>query len=187
VHRDVKTGNVLLQYIESSEGAGLGQTILAKVSDFGTVRVNTEQEQSDMRTNEPTHASTRQVCGTGPYMPPEYEKRGHVSERTDSFAFGIVIIELLTGLHPVIVREIVDESLFEELPALVQQYHDGKSPVLAVSAAAVKSPHVAPKCRWPIGPLKQLAWWQQNAHEKRRGCVRLLPTFLPSSRLSAID
>merc|ERR1712185_169284 len=31
-------------------------------------------------------------------MPPEYYQEGHVSEKTDSYAFGVVLLELLTGL-----------------------------------------------------------------------------------------
>ena len=63
IHRDVKTGNVLLQFSER-EG------IIAKVSDFGTVRVNTETTAKQLATTVKTHASTKQICGTGPYMPP---------------------------------------------------------------------------------------------------------------------
>jgi serine/threonine protein kinase len=67
-----------------------------------------------------------QVCGTGPYMPPEYVNRGEVSARTDAFAFGIMAIELLTGLHPAMARELVGSNLFEELPQVIQRHHDGK-------------------------------------------------------------
>ena len=88
-YRDVKCGNVLLQLADGGQAlADGGQALVAKVSDFGTVRINTEQDKAVMRTSQRTHASTGQVCGTGPYMPPEYEKRGQVSPRTDSFAFG---------------------------------------------------------------------------------------------------
>ena len=62
IHRDVKTGNVLLQLTERG--------LMAKVSDFGTVRVNKETQALTMATSVKTHASTRQICGTGPYMPP---------------------------------------------------------------------------------------------------------------------
>ena len=64
IHRDVKTGNVLLQFDES------GSLTIAKVSDFGTVRVNKETQENALATSVKTHASTKQVCGTGPYMPP---------------------------------------------------------------------------------------------------------------------
>jgi serine/threonine protein kinase len=33
-------------------------------------------------------------------MPPEYTMSGHVSEKTDSFAFGMVLLELLAGRPP---------------------------------------------------------------------------------------
>jgi hypothetical protein len=36
-----------------------------------------------------SHASTKNVIGTGPYMSYEYIAFGHVSEKTDSFAAGI--------------------------------------------------------------------------------------------------
>jgi serine/threonine protein kinase len=42
-----------------------------------------------------THAVTKRVVGSGPYMPSEYVNSGHVSEKTDAFAFGVVLIELL--------------------------------------------------------------------------------------------
>jgi Serine/threonine protein kinase len=83
IHRDVKTANVLLQH--GKDGA-----VVAKVSDFGTARVNKEQQEGLLRTSIKTHASTKQKCGTGPFMPPEYALRGQVSSRTDSFAFGMV-------------------------------------------------------------------------------------------------
>ena len=51
------------------------------------------------------------------------QKHTHkVSARTDSFAFGVVTIELMTGLHPILVREIIDENLFEELPDKIIQF-----------------------------------------------------------------
>jgi hypothetical protein len=54
-----------------------------------------------------------------------------------------------------VVREIVDESFFDELPALIQQYHDGKATVPTVSAAVMKSATHVPKCTWPKALLQQ--------------------------------
>ena len=70
VHRDVKTGNVLLHFDEQNDLS------MAKVSDFGTVRVNKETQALTMATSVKTHASTKQVCGTGPYMPPGTRRGG---------------------------------------------------------------------------------------------------------------
>jgi hypothetical protein len=47
-----------------------------------------------------------------------------VSTRTDAFAYGIIVIEVLTGLSPTSARELVDESLFEELPELIRELCD---------------------------------------------------------------
>jgi serine/threonine protein kinase len=70
--RDVKCGNVLLP----SRGAGGRVTVLAKLADFGTARHTAEIMKKDREsigngTELITHQSTRNVCGTRPYMPPE--------------------------------------------------------------------------------------------------------------------
>ena len=76
IHRDVKCANVLLHYKSNGE-------LIAKISDFGTVRVNREQEEKEgiLRTSNLTHVSTERACGTRPFMPPEYRERRQVSAR----------------------------------------------------------------------------------------------------------
>jgi hypothetical protein len=54
----------------------------------------------------------------------EYGAKGQVSSRTDAFAYGIIVIELLTGLSPVEVRDLVDDALPEEAPQLIREHHD---------------------------------------------------------------
>jgi serine/threonine protein kinase len=94
------------------------RSIVGKLADFGTVRNVNEKEHelgsgsgtgSQGERDTKTHVHTKLVCGTKPYMPPEYTQRGHVSEKTDAFAFGLMTIELLTGLHPTYARELIDE------------------------------------------------------------------------------
>ena len=60
---------------DHNSGEGKGPRLLAKISDFGTVRENREQQEGILRTSRRTHASTKHVCGTTPYMPPEYLSR----------------------------------------------------------------------------------------------------------------
>ena len=52
---------------------------------------------TDVTGNQKSHGVTAHVIGTRPYMPGEYTL-GRVGPKTDAFAFGIVVIELLTSL-----------------------------------------------------------------------------------------
>ncbi|XP_039160464.1 LRR receptor kinase SERK2 [Eucalyptus grandis] len=46
--------------------------------------------------------STYRICGTYGYMPPEYMMRGEVSAKNDVFAFGMVLLKLVSGLKPLV-------------------------------------------------------------------------------------
>ena len=73
-----------------------------KVSDFGTAkedvrgRVNS-QLPTQATGNMKSHASTKMVIGTVPYMPPEYHNKGHVSEKLEPETSGIDVT--LLGAH----------------------------------------------------------------------------------------
>ena len=102
IHQDIKSANILLCTFQGR--------LLAKVADFGTARyAPTLLKES--------HHSTRNVVGTGPYQPPEYVQLGHVSEKTDSFAFGVVLLELLTGERPADYEmgEMLSQKMYEPL------------------------------------------------------------------------
>uniref|UniRef100_A0A1B6DSQ3 non-specific serine/threonine protein kinase n=1 Tax=Clastoptera arizonana TaxID=38151 RepID=A0A1B6DSQ3_9HEMI len=79
VHRDVKTANILLD-----------TNLTPKLGDFGLVRFGSNGSKS---------YATTTIFGTSAYMAPE-AFRGDVSIKMDVFSFGVVLLELLTGLPP---------------------------------------------------------------------------------------
>jgi Tol biopolymer transport system component len=88
VHRDLKPGNVALT-----------RSGTVKVLDFGLAKagVSAELGASDVQTL--THDATREgvVVGTAAYMSPEQARGRAVDKRTDVWAFGCVLYEMLTG------------------------------------------------------------------------------------------
>src|SRR5450631_84080 len=90
IHRDLKPANVKL----TPEGK-------VKVLDFGLAKAFAEDPSTVDMSNSPTlsMAATMQgvILGTVAYMSPEQAKGKQVDKRTDIFAFGAVLYELLTG------------------------------------------------------------------------------------------
>lgn len=88
VHRDLKSANVMLVPAESEE-----MGFRAVVTDFGLARW--ERQSDSART---TRAGM--VVGTPEYMAPEQLDGGQVTAKTDIYAFGMVLYEMVTGRLP---------------------------------------------------------------------------------------
>jgi eukaryotic-like serine/threonine-protein kinase len=86
VHRDLKPANVKIT------PAGV-----VKVIDFGIAKADPAVSSLDTPA---TATATGLVIGTAAYMSPEQARGGPVDKRTDIWAFGCVLYEMLTGRQP---------------------------------------------------------------------------------------
>ncbi|KAM7254497.1 hypothetical protein ACFE04_003877 [Oxalis oulophora] len=84
VHRDVKTANILLN-----------DKFQAKIADFGLSKSFPIEDGTHV-----THLTTV-VAGTPGYLDPEYYVTGRLTEKSDVFSFGVVLLEIITS-RPVI-------------------------------------------------------------------------------------
>ncbi len=103
IHRDLKPLNIKVTDDDN-----------VKVLDFGLAKAFAGEEAEATVSNSPTlsMAATQQgmILGTAAYMSPEQAKARGVDKRTDIFAFGCVLYEMLTG-HPSFRASDVTESL----------------------------------------------------------------------------
>ncbi|HCU07657.1 MAG TPA: Stk1 family PASTA domain-containing Ser/Thr kinase, partial [Clostridiales bacterium] len=81
IHRDVKPHNIML----TSEG-------VAKITDFGIAKA--------ISTGTLVGAQQEAVMGSVHYFSPEQARGGYVDEKSDIYALGIVLYEMLTGKVP---------------------------------------------------------------------------------------
>ncbi|KAK3011357.1 hypothetical protein RJ639_012066, partial [Escallonia herrerae] len=77
LHRDIKAANILLK-----------EDFEPQISDFGLAKWLPDQW---------THLTVSQFEGTFGYLPPEFFMQGLVDEKTDVYAYGVLLLELITG------------------------------------------------------------------------------------------
>uniref|UniRef100_A0A0E0ER72 Protein kinase domain-containing protein n=1 Tax=Oryza meridionalis TaxID=40149 RepID=A0A0E0ER72_9ORYZ len=82
IHSDVKTSNILL-----------GPNLNAKIADFGLSKTFHRDSQS--------HISATAAGSVG-YIDPEYYYTGRLTESSDVYGFGVVLLEVATGEPPIL-------------------------------------------------------------------------------------
>lgn len=102
IYRDFKASNILLD-----------GNYNAKISDFGLAKLGPAGGHS--------HVTTR-VMGTYGYAAPEYVATGHLYVKSDVYGFGVVLLELLTGLRALDTkRPTGQQNLVEWLKPMLSQ------------------------------------------------------------------
>ncbi|CAN6461883.1 unnamed protein product [Victoria cruziana] len=133
IYRDFKASNILLD-----------QNFNAKISDFGLAKNGPAGGES--------HITTR-IMGTHGYAAPEYVATGHLYVKSDVYGFGVVLLEMMTGLRALDTRRPHGEhNLVDWLKPILGDRRkflekmdsrlDGKFP----KKAAVEAAKLAAKC-----------------------------------------
>ncbi|KAB2883899.1 MAG: serine/threonine protein kinase, partial [Kofleriaceae bacterium] len=120
VHRDVKPANVMV-----TEEIGTGRH--ARILDFGLARLREHGAGASSITQQSI------VVGTPSYMAPEQTLGSSVDARTDVYAVGVLLFEMLTGQRPFVA---------DDTGSLLEMHRKMPAPHLS---------DVDPKRRWPSG------------------------------------
>ncbi|XP_012487713.2 lysM domain receptor-like kinase 4, partial [Gossypium raimondii] len=106
VHKDLKTSNVLLD-----------GDFRAKITNFAMAR-STEGREGEF-------ALTRHIVGTKGYMAPEYLENGLVSTKLDVYAFGVLLLEVITGKEATAFYSDEHNNLSDRLSNMVENGKEG--------------------------------------------------------------
>ncbi|XAR60925.1 Non-specific serine/threonine protein kinase [Bertholletia excelsa] len=138
IHRDLK----------------LGDDMRAKVSDFGLVKNAPEDGQHSVETT---------LAGTFGYLAPEHATTGKVTAKVDVFAFGVILMEVITG------RKALDKTLPDNECHLESFEGVCKVAELAGHCTAIE-PSELPDMGHAVTVLATLVdWWKPSAGDVEDG------------------
>jgi len=137
VHRDVKPENLLL-----ADG-------MALIADFGVARTVRGAAASPSDATAPLHTDAGAVIGTPRYMAPEQAKGEDVDGRSDIYALGCVLYEMLAGTPPftAATHEALLRMQMLSEPRPVTEFRPNVPP--AIAAAVARALQKPPGDRFP--------------------------------------
>ncbi|HEY7154593.1 MAG TPA: protein kinase [Gemmataceae bacterium] len=160
IHRDIKPSNVL---VASHDG-----TPVVKIIDFGVAKAIGRQ-----LTEKTVYTGFNQMVGTPLYMSPEQAGLSglDIDTRTDIYALGVLLYELLTGTTP-FDKERLKEASYDEIRRIIREEEPAK-PSTRISTLAQASIAVSAKRQSDPKRLSQLFrgeldWIVMKALEKVR-------------------
>ncbi len=143
VHRDVKPQNMLISSSDSNELL-LSDFGIAKIFDRGNSQETMLTASLSSMRFDPSVTSVDQMVGTAEYMAPEQINRQAIDARTDVYALGIVLFQMLSGQIP-FTSTTVQGLLFQHVytpPQSIRELNPGVPVVLEriIARALAKAP-----------------------------------------------
>lgn len=134
LHRDIKPDNILVTTFDGNA--------TPKIIDFGLARTT---ESNLVLTEKTLATSVGQVVGTPYYMSPEQADMGstEVDQRTDVYALGVILFELVTGTTPINTKSLEEKSLLQTL-MLVRNF---EPPSILTTVDTLEDVEALAKCR----------------------------------------
>ncbi|KAL6330241.1 hypothetical protein AAG906_040163 [Vitis piasezkii] len=149
IHRDIKSANILID-----------KNFHGKVAGFGLTK-STEVGSSSLPTR---------LVGTFGYMPPEYTQYGDVSPKTDVYAFGVVLYELISAKEAVV----QENGSVAESKGLVALFNDVlNKPDLREDLCKLVDPRL--EDNYPLDSVRKMALLA-------KACTQENPQLRPSMR-----
>ncbi len=169
VHRDLKASNCF--YVE--------QSAVIKVLDFGIATIERVTHDDPKRT----------IVGTPEYMAPEQIRGAPADRRSDVYAGGILLFELLTGRTPFAGRtaeQVFDQQLHSPPPALASLISDIAIPP-GLDAVVARALAKEPRRRFQSMPELAEALDHVNARSPLRRLFRARSTEPEAARAPVIE